>query len=276
MTTPQTHQRAQGALTLSFKRRGPETVLDTLHQQGCLKARFPHTHPPEWPGAVTLNTAGGIAGGDHLVTTIIAAANTEATIASQAAERIYRALDHQTAHITTHLHVAESASLEWLPQETILFDRCALTRHLAIHLHPTATLTAVESLVFGRTAMDEEVHTARLHDRITIHRDNRLILHDAIRLNGPIASRLDRPAIANGNRAVATLLHTAPTPLPLENLRAALADLVETSIDAGATIVENLLIARITAPNGAALRKAVITGLNILRPGRTLPCVWHC
>ena len=270
-TAPQTHQRAQGALTLSFKRRGPQTVLDTLHQQGCLKARFPHTHPPDWPGAVTLNTAGGIAGGDRLDTAITARAGTRATIAAQAAERVYRALPHQTACVATRLTVEDDASLEWLPQETILFDRCALDRHLDIHLAPTATLLAVECLVFGRTAMNEEVHTARLRDRITLRRDSRLVLHDAIRMEGSISARLDRPAIAAGARAIATILMAAPEPLSLDALRAALAP-----FDAGATLVDGLLIARIVALDGAGLRKAVTAGLDILRPGRPLPRVWQC
>jgi urease accessory protein len=264
------HQRARGDLRLSFKRRGAATVLDGLRQDGCLKARFPRIDPPDWPGAVTLNSAGGVAGGDRLTTAITAGPGTAATVASQAAERIYRALPGATSRVATALHVADGAALEWLPQETILFDRCALSRTLDIHLAENAWFLGVESLVFGRTAMDEQVHTAHIHDRITLRRDGRLLLHDAIRLDGPVAALLARPAIGTGARAVATIIHAAPDPR-LDAVRTALAP-----FEAGATIVEGVLLARIVAPTGAELRRAVVAGLNILRAGRTLPRVWLC
>ena len=266
------HQRARGVLRLSFKRRGNATVLGDLRQEGCLKARFPRADPPAWPGAVLLNTAGGIAGGDRLETCVEAGPGTAATLASQAAERVYRALPGSSAHVCNAVRVAEGAALEWLPQETILFDGCALRRHLHIDLAPDAWFVAAESLVFGRTAMGEEVRHAALHDRIDLRRAGQLILRDAIRLDGAAAELLDRPAIARGARAVATLLHAAPdAALRLDALRTALAP-----FDAGASAFDGLVLARIVAPDGVRLRQAVTTGLNILRRGRTLPRVWLC
>ena len=55
------HQRARGALSLAFRRRGPISCLADLRQEGCLKARFPR--PDGGMQVVTLNTSGGIAGG---------------------------------------------------------------------------------------------------------------------------------------------------------------------------------------------------------------------
>lgn len=266
------HQRARGALHFAFKRRGDATVLDTLRQDGCLKARFPRTDPPAWPGAVTLNCAGGVAGGDVLETRVSAGPGTAATVASQAAERIYRALPGLVASIATRLHVAAGAALEWLPQETILFDRCALRRTLDIDLAEDAWFLGVESLVFGRAAMEEQVGTAMLHDRIALRRGGRLVLHDAIRLDGPVAPLLARPASGAGARGVATIVHAGPDAAArLDALRNALMP-----FDAGATTVDGVLLARIAAPSGAMLRKAVVAGLNILRGGRTLPRVWQC
>ncbi|MGI4950670.1 MAG: urease accessory protein UreD [Janthinobacterium lividum] len=270
------HQRAWGELRVSFKRRSEATVLDGLRQDGCLKARFPRTDPPDWPGAVTLNSAGGIAGGDRLATHIIAGAGTTASIASQAAERVYRALPGLVAEVTTRLDVAAGAALEWLPQETILFDRCALRRRLEIELADDSWFLGVESLVFGRAAMAEQIETALLHDRITLRRGGALLLHDAIRLDGPVAPLLRRAAIGGGGGAVATLIHAGPGAAGLlDPLRAALAP-----FEAGASCWDGVLLARIVAPAGGAagssLRRAVVAGLNILRGGRTLPRVWLC
>ncbi len=267
------HQRARGALRLSFKQRDDATVLDALRQDGCLKARFPHTERDAWPGAVTLNTAGGVAGGDTLDTAVTAGPGTRATVASQAAERFYRALPGSApAQVITRLHVAPGAALEWLPQEAILFNHCALRRRLLVDLAEDAWFLGVESLVFGRTAMDESVQDASLRDLIELRRGGRLILHDAIRLDGPVQSVLDRPASGNGARAVAILLHAAPDAAArLDPLRAALA-----AWDAGASAWDGMLVARIAAQDGACLRRAVVAGLNVLRAGRPLPRVWEC
>jgi urease accessory protein len=267
------HQRAWGELRVSFKRRGDATVLDGLRQDGCLKARFPRTATPDWPGAVTLNSAGGIAGGDRLATHITAGAGTTASIASQAAERVYRALPGLVAEVTTRLEVAAGAALEWLPQETILFDRCALRRRLSVELADDAWFVGVESLVFGRAAMAEQVETALLHDRISLRRGGRLLLHDAVRLEGPVAPLLRRAATGGGAAAVSTLIHAGPEAAALlDPLRAALAP-----FEAGASCWDGVLLARIVAPaGGASLRRAVVAGLNILRGGRTLPRVWLC
>ncbi len=247
-------------------------MLDGLRQDGCLKARFPRTEPGPYAEAVTLNSAGGMAGGDSLVVRVGAGAGTSATVASQAAERIYRALPGAVARVATTLQVGAGAALEWLPQETILFDGSALRRTLEVELAGDAAFLGVESLVFGRTAMDERVRTASLHDRVSIRREGRLVVHDAIRLEGAVATVLAGRAVARGGCAVATIWCAGPAAAALlEPLRQALTD-----ADAGASVVEGVLIARIVAPTGASLRKTVVQGLNILRGGRTLPRVWMC
>ena len=115
--------------------------------------------------------------------------------------------------------------MEWLPQETILFDRCALDRRLEIDLAPDAWFLGVEAIVFGRTAMGEQVGHANFQDTIRIRRDGRLLLHDAVRMQGEVAVKLARPAIGGGARAMATLLHVASdAEAVLDGLRDALAD----------------------------------------------------
>ncbi len=174
---------------------------------------------------------------------MVAGPGTAATVASQAAERVYRALPGLVSAVSTRLEVGTAARLEWLPQETILFDRCALRRRLDIDLAPDAWFLGVESLVFGRTAMAEAVHDATVHDRIALRRDGRLLLHDAIRLQGPVAALLQRPAIGKGARAVATLIHAGPDAAALlDPLRAALAP-----FEAGASCWDGLLLGRIVA-----------------------------
>ena len=267
------HQRALGSLKVSVKRRGDASVLDDLRQDGCLKARFPR--PVDWLEAVTLNSSGGVAGGDRLDWEFSVAAGARATWSSQAAERFYRALPgDKPAHLRTQIHVAEGGAAEWLPQEAILFDGAALDRVLAVDVAAGGWFTGVESVVFGRTASGEQVRRAFLADTIRVRVGGRLVLHDAIRLDGEVASLLQRPAVAAGAVAVATLVHVAPD--AAERIDAVRAALDGTPGEAGVSAWDGMLIGRIVARDGAALRACVIAGLASLRGGRALPRVWQC
>jgi urease accessory protein len=158
--------------------------------------------------------------------------------------------------------------VEWLPQDTILFDRCAVRRRLRVDLAADAWFLGVESLVFGRAAMGEVVNWASLRDVFEVHRAGRLLLHDAIRLEGEAAATLLRPATAAGARAVATLVNVAhDAEAMLDPLRA---------LGIGASAWDGMLIARMLAPDSATLRAAVVDALRVLRGGRALPRVWLC
>ena len=266
-------QRAVGELRVAVKRFGPETVLDELRQVGCLKARFPRRIVPGWMDVVMLNTGGGVAGGDRLDVAIGVGPGARATIAAQAAERFYRALTADTpARVRTRLTVAGGASLEWLPQETILFDRCALDRRLEVDLAPDAHFLGVETVVFGRTAMGERVQQGWLRDLIRVRRGGELLLHDAIRLDGEIDAAMQRTAIGGGASVVATMVYVAPDAAgKLDETRVALGP-----AEAGASVWNGMLIARILGCDSASVRRTVIAALDVLRESRPLPRVWLC
>ncbi|MDA8250760.1 MAG: urease accessory protein UreD [Rhodospirillales bacterium] len=266
-------QRATGVLRVAVKRRGAASVLDDLRQEGCLKARFPR--PVDWFETVTLNSSGGIAGGDTLDAGFAVGQGARASFASQAAERFYRARDEDApARVRTRIDVAADAAAEWLPQEAILFDGAALDRSLSIDMTADAWFLGIESLVFGRAAMGERVGTLHFRDTIRIRRAGRLILHDAIRLDGDAATTLASPATARGGAAVATLIHVAPdAEAALSALRTAWAG---TPAETGASAWDGMLLGRVVAADGAALRRAVRAGLLVLRQGRSLPRVWNC
>lgn len=267
------HQRATGELHVSVRRHGAATVLAGLRQSGCLKARFPRGEPGGWLECVTLNLSGGVAGGDRAESAFTIGEGARASIAGQAAERFYHALpDAPPARLRTAITVAPGAAAEWLPQQSILFDGCALDRALSVELADDAWFIGVESLVFGRAAMGETVEAGRLRDLIRIRRGGKLLLHDAAPLRGPIAAQLARPAVAGGARAVATVFHVGPdAEAALDRVRAALQP-----VEAGVSAWGGLLLARILAPDGAALHAAIVAALQPIRGARPLPRVWLC
>lgn len=256
-------QRARGRLDLAFTHDGT-TRLDRFYQEGCLKARLPRGPGVE---AVALNISGGIAGGDILDTALALSPNAEVTFTTQAAERIYRALE-APSRIGTRLTAGAGAVLHYLPQETILFDGFGLDRGLDIDLATGATFLGIESLIFGRLTMGEVLREGSLRDRISLRRDGTLLWQDSTRLEGDIAGQLDRPGIAAGARAMASIFATNAAG-KLDALREALAD-----AHAGASVIGEVLLARILAPDAATLRRIVVKALAVLRPG-PLPRVWQ-
>ncbi|HTJ90068.1 MAG TPA: urease accessory protein UreD [Acidocella sp.] len=249
------------------------TKIDTMFQQGALKARLLRPQDARLCEVVTLNISGGVAGGDQLETVVTLAPGTQVALASQAAERIYRALG-QAARLRTKLTVHDGAGLDYLPQETILFDRFALNRALDIELHGDAEFIGVETLLFGRQAMGEAVQFGALRDQIRLRHDGRLVFQDMTRLEGAIAAQLQRGAVANGASAVASLIIAGPeAPQKLDRLRTVLC--AAPGIVAGASAFENMIFARLLAPDGASLRQCLMSALEACRGRRQLPRVWQ-
>ncbi len=211
--------------------------------------------------------------GDHLDVAVTAGEGTACTIATQSAERLYRALPvAPPARIDTTFTIAAGATAEYLPQETIIFDNAAMTRRLTLNMAADASFLGVESLIFGRAAMGEDVHYARISDTITLRRDGKLVFRDALRLPERVAEALNRPAIGNGARALATILLAGrDAEQRIDIVRGVLGD-----VEAGASAWNGMLLVRVLAANGAMLRRFVTAVLAVLRDGRALPRVWSC
>jgi urease accessory protein len=272
-------QRAFGRLRVAFARRGDITALAVLRQEGCLKARHPRAAPGAIAETVLLNTSGGVTGGDDLAVEVTAGADTHLVVTTQAAERFYRATAHSPpATLRTRLAAAEGALLDWLPQETILFDACRADRSLSVDLAATARFLGVESLLFGRQASGEALHRAWLTDRIRIRQGGRLILHDATRIAGDAAALLARAGTFADARAMATVVAVTPeAEAMVPRLRAAIGGgrLEECGLEAGVSAWNGLVLARLLASDGARLRQAVMAALGILRNDAPLPRVWR-
>jgi len=178
------------------------------------------------------------------------------------------------ASVTTRLDVGDDADAEWLPQETILFDRARLRRSTEVRLSGSARFLGIEAVIFGRAAMGEQDATGALSDRWRIWRDGALVYADAFGLDGNVAATMARPALGGGAGAMAVILLVAPDSAALLGpVREALA---ETDGQAAASSWNGILAVRLLAPDGATLRADLIRALRPLRGGRPLPRVWSC
>jgi urease accessory protein len=263
-------QRARGLLNISVQ-QSDEGVsrLKDLRQQGSYRTIFPRSNSGNVE-AVIINTSGGVTGGDQFETTAVAQKSAKITITTQAAERIYCAADTIAGTMKTTLSVQKDAQMFWLPQETILFDGARLERRLDVDLHASATFLMVEPLVFGREASGETLQSGGLDDRVCITTNQRPIYLDRIKLEGDITRQLRRTGIANGARAMASIV--------LVNSNASsLLDPVRTLLpaSAGASLIsDTILVVRLLSADSYALRTALLPILTLLT-NNAVPKNWR-
>ena len=218
------------------------------------------------PGEVVfLNTSGGLTGGDRLDYRLDSDAAITAT--TQTAERAYRAADG-IARVTVNLSIGQGR-LDWLPQETILFDRCALHRRTRIALAPEAEVLVLEAVVLGRAAMGETLSALDFRDRREILRAGTPLLLEPLHLS---PETLGRPATLRGERAFASLALVA------QGAEDALAPvrqvLDEPGVRGAASGFDGKLTLRLLAADGWPLRRQIARVLAVLRD-RPLPRVWQ-
>lgn len=264
--------RAIGALRLTVgcdPDRSGRSHIRTLRQSGALKVLFPRPSGSALQ-AVFLNTAGGLTGGDRMQIEVGVEPGAHLILSSQAAERGYRALGQSRAMVKLSLTAAARGRIDWLPQETILFDGAAMSRSLQADLARDACLLLVEPLIFGRTAMGEKLRTGLFHDSWRVRQAGELVFADALRLHGDITASLTRAGVAGGAGAMASVLYVG------QDAAAHLAPLRQLLPDtAGCSLIrDGVLFARFLAGDGFDLRRMLIPAVEYLHAA-PLPKVWR-
>jgi urease accessory protein len=271
-------QRANGSGRIVFSGSEKGTRIVDLFQRFPIRIMFPRASGSGIEEAVLVNTAGGITGGDRLESSVITLANASVAVTSQAAEKVYRALN-QPARVVTKLKVCETARLAWLPQETIVFNWARLGRETEIDLSSGAELLALEWLALGRAAHGEEVTGGHIIDRWRVKMDGRLIWADSFRVTDEIFSHLHRKALLSNYKAIAVLLYFGPC---LDRRLEFFRDIAPSlECNCVATSVHGLIIVRFVAKVSSDLRLALRSMLQQLSrelgPGPfRVPKMWSC
>ena len=143
---------------------GPLRILKPLYPEGHDICHGVVVHPP-----------GGIVAGDSLAIDVQVAAHANALITTPGTQKWYRSNGRQ-ARAITRLHVADGASLEWMPQETMVFDGAQAEQVLDITLAPGARFFGWEMLCLGRTTRGERFTSGEFRQRIRLLRTVRAVL----------------------------------------------------------------------------------------------------
>jgi urease accessory protein len=259
--------RVRTRIALSVAASAGRSRVARVHEEGSLRVRFPNPTGAALEGVI-VNTAGGVAGGDRYDFDLSVGAGAAMAITTAAAEKVYRSLG-PVSRLEVKLAAEAGASLAWLPQETILFDRASVERSIEVDLAEGSRAVIAESIVFGRTAMGEAVESGRIVDRWRVRFGGRLVYADTLRLEGAIARKLGLTAVARGGRAIATVLAAPGGEREVETVRS-LAERFAGEV--GISSWNGLCVARLCAPDSAVLRADMTMLLSALGTG--VPRLW--
>lgn len=146
----------QGILNLVYAHHQGKTQVTDSYMKAPLKIQRPFY--PEGKAichSVVLHTAGGIVGGDRLAQNFHLRENAKALITTAAASKVYRS-NGNNAQQTINIKVDNDACLEFIPQETIVFNQALYRQDLTVELAPGASFFCWEITRFGRSARGEK------------------------------------------------------------------------------------------------------------------------
>ncbi len=234
-----------------------------LRQQGSAKAILPHVGAV--PEVVFLNTSGGLTGGDRLSYRLDLGDGVRAVATTQTAERAYLATEG-VAQVSVRHSVGAGGWLDWLPQETILFQGAAMSRTTRVELGAGAGCLLLEAVVLGRAAMGEVVREVRFTDRREVWQAGRPRLVEPLRVDD--AALESGIAGLNGVRAFASIAMVA------QGAEDAVGPVRDVLGDGAASGFDGKLMVRMMAADGWPLRRQIVTVLAVLRRA-ALPRVWQ-
>ena len=262
-------------LSLRFASTGNGTVLSERDHDGPLVVQKPlYPEGQEICHAIIVHPPGGIAGGDELTLNARTEENASALLTTPGAAKWYRSAG-PWAKQSVAFDV--QGTLEWLPQETIVFDGALAQTSYDVNLGADAALIGWDIVCLGRTGSGERFARGSYRTSIQVRRGGKLLWLERGRVEGG-GGLMDSHAGLAGEPVFGTLFASASN-LNQELLNAT--RLVEPEEGRGAvTLLPGILLARYLGGSGEAARRYFIALWRILRPaltGReaTEPRIWR-
>ena len=257
--------RAERTVLRENRHCGPLRVQKALYPEGDAVCQAIVLHPPS-----------GIAGGDHLAISAEVGAGAHAQLTTPGAGKWYRSGGAEASQ-RIDFTLGEGALLEWLPQETIVFDGAQARMETRVSLAADSKYIGWDVLCLGRVASGERFEQGKFELFYRVDRNNCPIWIERGSFSGNDAM-LSSPAGWAGATVSGTLLAAFPhTPELLAACRAIV------PVDAAShalTALPGLLVARYLGDSSEAARLwfaalwAVIRPVCCGRPAIT-PRIWN-
>ncbi len=248
----------QGRTVLARSRHeGPLCVQRPFYPEADGRAHVYLLHPP-----------GGVVGGDALEVEVEVRSGARALLTTPAATKFYRS-SGSWGRQTHTLYAGAGATLEWLPQETILFEAARAEIVTRVELAPDARFAGWEILCLGRTASGEGFGKGSLDQTFELWRAGvpllieRYHLRDGdplLRANSGLAGQ---PVV--GCFALVLGSRRAESDALVEAVRATASGLHEDEVFS-VTALREVLVCRYLGPRTASARRCFERAWSVLRP----------
>ncbi|MBS1145471.1 MAG: Urease accessory protein UreD [Proteobacteria bacterium] len=268
-------------LHLGFARQGERSVLRENRHRGPLRVQ--RALYPEGDAvcqAILLHPPSGIAGGDHLAISAEIDAGAHAQLTTPGAGKWYRSGGAEASQCIAFT-VAEGATLEWLPQETIVFDGAQARMETRVSLVADSRYIGWDILCLGRAAAGERFEKGRFDLLFRVDRGNVPIWIERGGFDGS-DPMLSSPAGWAGATVCGTLLCSFPElPLQAASLLEACRKIAPVDgANHGLSALPGILVARYLGDSSEAARLWFAELWAILRPaccGRpaVTPRIWN-
>jgi urease accessory protein len=195
----------EARLDLRFERDAARTVLAARRHSGPLRVQ--KALYPEGEGVcqvIVVHPPGGIVGGDSLAIAVDAGVRAHAQLTTPGAAKWYRS-SGRVARSGTVIRARAGALVEWLPQETLLFDGARAAIRMRVELAGDAGFLGWDVTHLGRTASGERFASGQLRQTVELYRDDTLLWCERSALDGG-ARALQSGAVLNGAPAFGTFL----------------------------------------------------------------------
>ncbi|HEV3240478.1 MAG TPA: urease accessory protein UreD [Casimicrobiaceae bacterium] len=240
-----------GELSLAYERAGSRTVLSRRAHRGPLvvqKSLYPEGEAI--CQSIVIHPPAGIVGGDRLALDVAVGAGAQVQLTTPGAAKWYRSAG-AAAQQSLAFSVGARAVLEWLPQETIVFNGAIVNLETRVALHDDARFLGWEIYCLGRRLAGEAFGHGRFRQHVVVSRDGRRQWAERAHFAGS-APLLRAPVGLSGNSVFGTFLAAAPH-VPDDLVRACREVVCEDG-DGGITRLPGLLLARYLGPSPEAAR----------------------
>jgi len=249
-------------LQLSFKKQSAKTVLGKCEHYGPLRVQRPFYPENNLAHIYILHPPGGVVGGDQLSIEINVQQNAQALCTTPGSGKFYLSAGNWATFNQT-LNIEAGASLEWFPQENILFAGARVRARTKIYLQDDATFIGWEINCLGRPSSGESFDHGALDSRLEFYHNQKLILTETQRVLNK--QMLNAAAGLRGEVMQATLLAFPCDEQHLQAARDTLVELNATHLSA-ITLIDGLLVMRVLSCQNENLKCQLVAVWKTLRP----------
>lgn len=268
----------RGHLEVTYSANAIRTVISHKKHIGPLVIQKPFYPEGEVCHTYLIHPPGGIVGGDVLEIDISVAEQAHALVTTPAANKFYRSAGKK-ANMLQHINVGKQATMEWLPQESILFDSSQVNMATLVNLSGDSRFIGWEMICLGRPESGDNYESGSCFQRLELYIDGKPRLLERIVFDSNDDFRSQRWGMDNNEVIASIVVYPADKAL-LNRVREFIENSNQDKVAMGVSLLDDVLVCRGMAKEAEVLRETLFSIWAVIRPLLTgkaacVPRIWN-